>query len=88
MVKTKELRVALEILDEEMAAGVDEFEVGRRVSGVVRLALGVADADETMAAALAAGARRLGDTRVAPWGDRLGRVESPAGMQLTLFSGE
>jgi lactoylglutathione lyase len=75
---------ALEILDSEMAAGVDDFEVGRRVSGGVRLALRVADTRET--AAEAAGARSLGAPQVAPWGDTVARVESPEGMQLTLFS--
>jgi lactoylglutathione lyase len=76
----------LEILDREMAAGVDDFEVGRWVSGGVRLALGVADARETAAEAEAAGARTLGAPQVAPWGDTVARVESPEGMQLTLFS--
>lgn len=79
-------RATLEILDGQMAAGVDDFEVGRRVSGQVRLALGVADADASMAAAAAAGASTLGGPRTAPWGDRVGRVETPDGMQLTLFS--
>ncbi len=79
-------RASLEILDAEAAAGVDDFEVGRRVSGQVRLALGVADAADTYAAAAGAGARHMGEVKVAPWGDRVGRVESPEGLQLTLFS--
>lgn len=79
-------RATLEILDEEMAAGVDAFEVGRRVSGEVRLAIGVADAEATTAEAEAAGALVLGRPRSAPWGDLVARVVSPEGMQLTLFS--
>lgn len=78
-------RATLEILDAEAAAGVDEAEVGRRVAGPVRLAFGVADADATQAAALEAGARLMGEVRRASWGDRVGRVQSPEGMQLTLF---
>jgi lactoylglutathione lyase len=80
-------RATLEILDAEMAAGVDEFEVGRPVSGPVRLAIGVADTPDSMAAALSAGADALGGPKASPWGDRVGRVETPDGMQLTLFSG-
>lgn len=80
-------RATLEVLDAEAAAGVDEFEAGQRVSGKVRLALGVADAVATTAAAEAAGARPLGGPKLAPWGDQVARVESPDGMQLTLFSG-
>jgi uncharacterized glyoxalase superfamily protein PhnB len=79
-------RATLEILDAEAAAGVDAVEVGRRVSGPVRLALGVADADAVHTTALAAGARLMGEVRTASWGDRVGRVETPQGLQLTLFS--
>ncbi len=79
-------RATLEILDREMAAAVDDFEVGRRVSGEVRLALGVEDAASTLAAAEAAGAAVLGPPRTAPWGDTVARAASPDGMQLTLFS--
>lgn len=78
-------RATLEILDEAAAAGVDEAEVGRRVSGPVRLALRVEDAAATHSAAIEAGGRLMGDLRRASWGDRVGRVESPQGMQLTLF---
>ena len=79
-------RATLEVLDAEAAAGVDDFEAGRRVSGRVRLALRVADTAATTAAADAAGGRLLGGPKLAPWGDRVARVESPEGMQLTLFS--
>ena len=79
-------KATLEILDAEMAAGVDDFEVGHRVSGRVRLALGVGDTDATMAAATSAGARALGGPKLAPWGDSVARIESPDGMLLTLFA--
>ena len=78
-------RATLELLDAEAAAGVDAAEVGRRVSGPVRLALEVADARASQAAAIEAGAQLMGEVRRAAWGDRVGRVESPEGMQLTLF---
>ncbi len=79
-------RATLEHLDREAAAAVDDFEAGQRVSGSVRLALRVADAAETYATAEAAGAGAVGSVKLASWGDRVGRVESPAGMQLTLSS--
>ena len=78
-------KATLEILDQEAAAGVDQAEAGARVSGAVRLALGVEDAAAAHSAAIEAGGRLVGDLRRAPWGDRVGRVESPQGMQLTLF---
>jgi len=78
-------RATLEILDERMAEGVDDFEVGRRVSGPVRIALGVADADATAHAASDAGAELIGSPQDSPWGDRVARVVAPEGMQLTLF---
>ena len=81
---TNELRIALTVDDYD--AAVDDFEVGERVSGSVRLALGVADVDATLAAAVASGARRVGPAQVAPWGGQVARVQSPDGMQLTLFS--
>lgn len=79
-------RATLEILDPEMAEGVDTFEVGSRVSGPVRLALGVVDVEATTAAARTVGAQVLGGPKPAPWGDEVARVVSPDGMQLTLFS--
>jgi catechol 2,3-dioxygenase-like lactoylglutathione lyase family enzyme len=79
-------RATLELLDAEAAAGVDAAEVGRRVSGPVRLALGVVDAEAACAVAIEVGGRLMGQVRPAPWGDRVGRVETPEGLQLTLFT--
>ncbi len=79
-------KATLEILDTEMAAGVDDFEVGQRVSGEVRLALGVTDPAATFEAGREAGATVVGPLQVAPWGDTVGRLRTPHGMQLTLFS--
>ncbi len=79
-------RATLELFDARQAAYVDGIEAGRRVSGTVRLALGVADSDEASKRAVAAGAKRVADPVDTPWGDRNARVEAPDGMQLTLFS--
>lgn len=79
-------RATLELFDERQAAMVDELEVGRRVSGKVRFALHVPDADEAAASLVAAGAIAVADAVDTPWGDRNARVAAPDGMQLTLFS--
>lgn len=79
-------RATLELFDEAQAAMVDRLEVGRRVSGKVRLALQVPDADATAAALNAAGATAVADAVDTPWGDRNARVAAPDGMQLTLFT--
>lgn len=70
----------LELFDEAQAEYVDAIEAGRRVSGHVRLAVEVDDSD--------AAARRLGGAPpvTTPWGDRNARVETPDGLQLTLFT--
>jgi len=79
-------RATLELLDENQAALVDRIEAGRRVAGTVRLALEVDDSDAKARRLVAAGATKLADPVTTPWGDRNARVESPDGMQLTLFS--
>jgi catechol 2,3-dioxygenase-like lactoylglutathione lyase family enzyme len=79
-------RATLELFDESQAAMVDDLEVGRRVSGQVRLALQVANADRTAASLVEAGAMPVADAVDTPWGDRNARVAAPDGMQLTLFT--
>jgi catechol 2,3-dioxygenase-like lactoylglutathione lyase family enzyme len=79
-------QATLELFDEGQAAAVDEIEVGERVAGRVRLALRVADSTALAALLEAAGARRLAEPVVTPWGDRNVRLEAPDGMQLTLFT--
>jgi catechol 2,3-dioxygenase-like lactoylglutathione lyase family enzyme len=80
-------RATLELLDEPQAALVDEIEVGRRVAGVVRVALEVDDSAATADRLEAAGAARLGGPIETPWGDRNVRLQAPDGLQLTLFTG-
>ncbi len=81
-------RATLELLDEAQAETVDRIEVGRRVSGTVRLALEVSDSESTARRLVAAGAEEIAPAVTTPWGDRNARVRTPDGMQLTLFTAE
>ncbi len=76
----------LELFDRQQADTLDRIEVGRRVSGPVRLALHVADSAAVADHLIEAGAMREHELVVTPWGDRNVRVRAPDGMQLTLFS--
>lgn len=79
-------RATLELFDPLQAATLDAIEVGRRVSGTVRLALHVDDAGATADLLVGAGATREHELVETPWGDRNARVRAPDGMQLTLFT--
>jgi len=79
-------RATLELLDDAQAETVDAIEAGRRVSGMVRLALQVADSEDIAERLVVAGAVRVAPPVVTPWGDRNARVQAPDGMQLTLFT--
>jgi lactoylglutathione lyase len=79
-------RATLEIFDQAQAEKVDAIEAGRRVSGVVRLALEVGDSEEVARRLIAAGAAEVAAPVTTPWGDRNARVQTPDGMQLTLFT--
>ncbi|HET6449770.1 MAG TPA: VOC family protein [Spirochaetia bacterium] len=78
-------KATLEILDLQHAAWVDQAEAGRRVSGPVRLAVGVPDVRSTLGSAVRAGASVLGGPARTPWGDTNARLSGPDGMQITLF---
>lgn len=79
-------RATLELFDERQAEGVDRIEVGRRVSGQVRLAIEVGDLDAVSRQLVAAGAEAEAAPVVPPWGGRNARLRTPDGLQLTLFS--
>jgi methylmalonyl-CoA/ethylmalonyl-CoA epimerase len=79
-------RATLELFDQAQAEYVDALEVGRRVSGSVRLAFEVDDSAEVARRLVAAGAQPEGPQVETPWGDRNARVRAPGGLQLTLFS--
>jgi lactoylglutathione lyase len=81
-------RATLELFDEAQAEFVDRIEAGRRVSGSVRLAVEVADSEETARRLIATGAAEVAPPVTTPWGDRNARVQAPDGMQLTLFAVE
>jgi catechol 2,3-dioxygenase-like lactoylglutathione lyase family enzyme len=75
----------LELFDTAQAAFVDHLEVGRRVSGPVRLAFEVPDVEATTGVLQQAGANLLSHPTLMPWGDRNARIETPDGMQMTLY---
>ena len=79
-------RATLELFDQAQAGYVDSLEVGRRVSGTVRLAFEVRDSGQTARRLVAAGAEDVAPPVETPWGDRNARVRAPDGMQLTLFT--
>jgi catechol 2,3-dioxygenase-like lactoylglutathione lyase family enzyme len=79
-------RATLELLDEPQAAKIDAIEAGERVSGTVRLAVEVANSEETARRLVSGGAEEVAPPVLTPWGDRNARVQAPDGMQLTLFS--
>jgi catechol 2,3-dioxygenase-like lactoylglutathione lyase family enzyme len=79
-------RATLELFDEAQAARIDAIEAGKRVSGTVRLAVEVANSEETARRLVSAGAEEVAPPVLTPWGDRNARVQAPDGMQLTLFS--
>ncbi len=60
---------------------VDQLEVSQRVSGPIRFALRVPDLDAALKRVLAWGATLVHAPITTPWG----RVQSPDGLQITLF---
>ena len=79
-------RGTLELFDEAQAEYIDDEEVGRRVSGKVRLAIGVDDSDGMTEQATSGGGVLEAAPVDTPWGDRNARVRTPDGLQLTLFT--
>ncbi|MGZ3678330.1 MAG: SDR family NAD(P)-dependent oxidoreductase [Ktedonobacterales bacterium] len=80
-------RGTIELLDATDSAYTDEVEVGRHVSGPVRLALEVPDVEAAAASLYDHGGKVLHDPVTTPWAHRNQRVQSPEpeGMQLSLF---
>jgi len=75
----------LEVFDEQQAESVDRIEVGKRISGPVRLALRVPDLQAAVDRLIAHGAVLVHPPVVTPWGDLNARVQDPDGLQVTLF---
>ena len=78
-------RATVEIFDPAHADEVDALEVGERVSGPIRFALQVPDVHAALERALAHGATLVHEPVVTPWKDHNARIQSPDGMQITLF---
>jgi catechol 2,3-dioxygenase-like lactoylglutathione lyase family enzyme len=79
-------RGTIELFDRRQKESIDTLEAGHLTAGDVRIALEVDDVDGTASTLTAAGTRSMSDPFDAPWGDRIARLETPHGMQLTLFS--
>jgi lactoylglutathione lyase len=79
-------RATLEITDPVHAAYIDQVEVGRRVAGHIRVALGVPDSAVATQRLRDAGAEVIAEPTETPWGSLNARLSAPAGLQLTLFS--
>ena len=75
----------LELLDGPQADFVDRIEVGERVSGPARLAIEVPDIEASAATLEQRGARAVAGPVKTPWGDLNRRLQTPDGLQLTLF---
>jgi methylmalonyl-CoA/ethylmalonyl-CoA epimerase len=78
-------RGTLEIFDEQHAASIDQIEAGQRVSGQVRFALQVPDLDAALKRVTAKGATLVHEPVITPWRHRNARLQSPDGLQITLF---
>lgn len=78
-------RATLEIFDPAHAEAVDQLEVGQRVSGQIRFAFEVPDVRAALARALQYGATLVHKPILTPWNHLNARVQSPEGLQITLF---
>ncbi len=79
-------RATLEIADPGQADFIDQVEVGRRVAGKYRLAFEVDDAVATTHKLEQAGATVIAEPTTTPWNSLNARLETPGGIQLTLFT--
>lgn len=78
-------RATLEIFDPAYANGIDQIEAGQRVSGQIRFAFEVPDVHIAMERALKYGATLVHEPVLTPWNDLNVRLQSPEGLQITLF---
>jgi catechol 2,3-dioxygenase-like lactoylglutathione lyase family enzyme len=80
--------VTLELFDKAQAETVDNIEAGKRVSGQIRFALQVDDLEKASDELGKAGATVVNAPVQTPWGDTNQRLQTPDGLQLTLFQTE
>lgn len=78
-------RATLEVFDPQHSESVDRLEVGRRVSGQIRFAFEVPDVRAAVERALQYGAKLVHEPILTPWNHLNARLESPEGLQITLF---
>lgn len=81
-------KATLELVEPATAAYIDNIEVGKRVSGWMRVAFEVEDIATTTATLVEGGACILSEPRITPFNSINNRLEAPAGLQLTLFQPE
>ncbi|MFC9687836.1 VOC family protein [Kribbella sp. NPDC056951] len=79
-------RATLEIADPAQADFIDRVEVGRRVAGKYRVAFEVDDAAAMTQTLAQAGATVIAEPTRTPWDSLNARLETPGGIQLTLFT--
>jgi lactoylglutathione lyase len=78
-------QATLEITDPNHAEYIDRVEVGHRAAGQFRVALQVPDAAATTRVLTEAGASLIAAPTRTPWNSLNARLETPGGIQLTLF---
>ena len=78
-------RATLELSNPAQMAMIDEVEVGVAGSPPFRLAFEVEDTQGVTRRLTAAGAPLLGEPTVTPWRSLNARLDSPAGVQITVF---
>jgi lactoylglutathione lyase len=78
-------RATLEIFDPAHAEAVDQLEVGQKVSGQIRFAFEVPDVHAALERALQYGSTLVHEPVLTPWNHLNARVQSPEGLQITLF---
>ena len=79
-------RATLEIANPAQADYIDAVEVGRRVAGKFRVAFEVEDSAATTRKLADAGATVIAEPTRTPWNSLNARLETPGGIQLTLFT--
>ncbi len=78
-------KATLELIDQAQAQHIDDVEVGRRLSGQVRLAFQFLEVNSALATARTMGATVVRQSILTPWRDLISRVRGPDGMQITFF---
>ena len=76
---------SLEIFEPAYASAVDQIEAGGRVSGQIRFAFQVGEINQALERAIQHGATLVKGPVLTPWNDLNARIESPEGLQITLF---